>query len=587
MSLKEFGDSVKTKYPAYQSIDSEELGRKMLEKYPIYKDRVDLGVSSAEQAPPDPRVAVLQNLAEKQKSGFGGKVAGTVSAVGKALTSSERGLASSLGEGLANVTGTGLSVDISNAKFMDAGNRMMDIAKKTTNLERKRRLIQQAQESFKMAGQAYQEVLPSSQKSAGQIYGEGLGTAADVLAFGSYKGLTKGAPAGLQKFLGAGKGLAGKTLGGGALGYGFDVSQKAQQGEGVGSFVPGLGTAVGATAPVSFFLAGGLAKKTAGALSGVGTDVIDRALKNPDAVSAAIKNYSQNPEVKQQLLTQASEALNVFSQQKSGEYASTLTKLKLKNPIQLNTVVDSFSEAVKKFGGTVDAEGNLLFKNTSLTKADKNNLFAAWDDIKGWNDFSVQGLDTLRQNVGNYMKDFSALGNPRANVVLGEVKNKLTKTLSQNVPGYSKMLSNYGSKAEAATDFAREFQLSGRAKESTKINNLMRIFKKDPTAIQKLENVMGKEEAQRFLNEIAGSVLSNWVAPGSRLENIIKGSGQLLGGLGALATGHPGIAAVTAAGGAISSPRVVGAAATGLGKFIKSGAGTAAQRSLIKGGSGL
>lgn len=41
MTVKEFGDSVKTKYPEYKDYDSEEIGRKMLAKYPEYSDKVD------------------------------------------------------------------------------------------------------------------------------------------------------------------------------------------------------------------------------------------------------------------------------------------------------------------------------------------------------------------------------------------------------------------------------------------------------------------------------------------------------------------------------------------------------------------
>ena len=42
MSLQEFWEMIKTKYPDYSSIDSVELWKKMIEKYPIYSNKVDI-----------------------------------------------------------------------------------------------------------------------------------------------------------------------------------------------------------------------------------------------------------------------------------------------------------------------------------------------------------------------------------------------------------------------------------------------------------------------------------------------------------------------------------------------------------------
>jgi len=42
MSLSQFGQKIKTKYPQYGSMSDEEIGRKVLDKYPNYADSVDL-----------------------------------------------------------------------------------------------------------------------------------------------------------------------------------------------------------------------------------------------------------------------------------------------------------------------------------------------------------------------------------------------------------------------------------------------------------------------------------------------------------------------------------------------------------------
>lgn len=48
MSLAQFGQTIKAKYPDYASIPDEEIGRRMLTKYPEYADRVDQGTPQPE-----------------------------------------------------------------------------------------------------------------------------------------------------------------------------------------------------------------------------------------------------------------------------------------------------------------------------------------------------------------------------------------------------------------------------------------------------------------------------------------------------------------------------------------------------------
>lgn len=45
LSISEFAQMIKTKYPSYNQIDDEELVKKILAKYPVYKDDVDLSYS--------------------------------------------------------------------------------------------------------------------------------------------------------------------------------------------------------------------------------------------------------------------------------------------------------------------------------------------------------------------------------------------------------------------------------------------------------------------------------------------------------------------------------------------------------------
>lgn len=44
ITLEQFGQRIKEKYPEYQNIDDKELGKKVLDKYPVYKSQVQVGI---------------------------------------------------------------------------------------------------------------------------------------------------------------------------------------------------------------------------------------------------------------------------------------------------------------------------------------------------------------------------------------------------------------------------------------------------------------------------------------------------------------------------------------------------------------
>lgn len=501
------------------------------------------------------------------------KEKGLLRSVGDFFTSSEQALGKSLGDAAAYVTGTGKKIDKVNQDLLETANKTMELARNEKNPERKKVLEEQAKFAAQQSGSNYSNVIPSVKKTTGQILGEGLGVATDVLSAGKYGKAALGGKV-LPR-------VAQTAVEGAIQGYGLDVSQKLQKGQASNSFTPGVGTTVGAISPFASSLVGSLSKKVAGKLSGTGTEVIQRAIENPNAVGEAIQKYAKSPETQQELVTKAEEALHVFTNQRNKEYSQALNSLVIKNPVPKNLVRDSFLESAQKFGGSLNEKGEIVFGDSALTKADKTNLTDAWDSIRNWKDITPKGLDTLRQNIQNHMKDFKVAGNPRANVVLGAVNNTLKSALKESMPGYGEMLSSYGSKAEAATEFAKEFQIAGNAKDSTKLKNLMKIFKKDPTAMKSLEEIMGKKGATNFLNEVSGAILSNWTSPG-RLQNIIQGGGQVVAAGGSLLAGHPIGAVLAGTAFAGSSPRVVGKTATVLSKGIKKGVGTATRRLLTK-----
>lgn len=520
---------------------------------------------------------------------------------GKSVISAERGVGESIASGFVPLTNSfkeaQTSADQASAygvRILQAIRKSKEEGKDTSGLER----------AYEIAtGQSiydvYKELNPAAEKTTNQALGEVAGVGLDVLSAGSYGAAAKGAKTGqlLTKSKIAAKiaskaglgvvkkqaakiPLAQKVAEGAVLGYGADVSSNMRSGD--SSVKPGIGTTLGVGIPFASALIGGLTKRIAGFTTGSGKDVIQRAIDNPDAVDEAVKKFAKSPESQQDLVDVAKDSVVEYLQKRSEEYGNELSKLKLSKPVKKEAIVKDFIKEVKVFGGRLDDEGELFFESSKLTKTDRNNLLSVWDDIRQWKNVTPQGLDDLRQNIGNYISEFKAGGNTRADVILGNVKSSLTKYIDDAAPGYKKILQDYGQKTEIARNLLSELSQSGKAKPSTQLRQILNIFKKDPQVLKNLQEVMGEKNAKKLLNEIAGAILTGWT-PEGKVQNWFRLISEGGAGVAAFAAGGvaPGLATL-ATGAALASPRIVGKAATATGKVVRSGATTAARRSAIK-----
>jgi len=373
--------------------------------------------------------------------------------------------------------------------------------------------------------------------------------------------------------LGQPESLVGKSAAGAALGFGFDKANQANNNQKI-TATPGAGTAVGALLPFATKLIGVLGKSALGVTTGAGKDVIQRAVDNPDAVFNAIK--STTPETKQALVDTAKESLNSFIQNRNSQFGEGLSKMVASEPINKQTVIDSFAKQVSKFGGQVD-NGAIKFGDTALNSTEQNAVKDVFNTIKTWKNVTPQGMETLRQRIGNEMSNFKFANNGRDSVVLGGVKQALTNDMKTKIPGYADLLKNYGNATDAAKALSKELSLGGTAKPSTQLSQVMKLFKKDPSVLANLNEVMGKTEANKFLNDVSGSILSDWL-PGHAAGRGI-GEATLAGAahLGGAAISPPAVIA----GLASQSPKIVGSGAALVGKGIQKGIGKGLTRAAI------
>ena len=132
------------------------------------------------------------------------------------------------------------------------------------------------------------------------------------------------------------------------------------------------------------------------------------------------------------------------------------------------------------------------------------------------------------------------------------------------------MLSQYGQQSQLAKTISKELSLSGSAKPSTQLNQIMRLFNKDPQVMKNLITVMGEKDANTFLNDLSGAILSDWI-PAGKMGNYIRALGEG-GAIGSsVLAGNPAAATAAGASVAASSPRVVGTTAALAGKLGDTG----------------
>jgi hypothetical protein len=378
---------------------------------------------------------------------------------------------------------------------------------------------------------------------------------------------------------GAGLGAKAANLGlraaeGAGYGYASDVSQRLIQND-QGTFKPGLGTALGTLFPFASTLIGSLTKRGVALTTGAGRDVIDRALHNPDAVGDAISKYAKTDASKQGLVSRAKTAIYDFLSERSDEFGTNVKQTTFTKPFTKAEITSAFSDELSQFKGQITRDG-LKFNSTPLTEKDQGNLQKFYKQLKSWTDFTPGGVEDLRQAITNHISEFQATGNTRADVILGNLKKFVTSGLEDRAPGYGEHLATYTKKTQLANDVLKELNASsGNSKPSTQLNSVMRLFKKDPDVIKGLTTIMGKDEADNFLNELSGAILSEWLPSGSTRQ-VVESFGTLGGILGVLSGGLHAVP--TAAAIASASPRIVGTVATNAGRALQAGVGTGARR---------
>lgn len=305
-TIIDLGQKVKQKYPGvYDDLSDNEVGQKVKQKYPgSYDDFADVeqgtfryNVPAVVTPPPTPesradlkRKAIEESVAYQNKSDRDNSTLGiiknTITGLPKAFINTVGASEIGLGETIGKIAGA-KNLNTYNKNITDLVNSNINTqklikqyeaaGKDATKLKNIYNSTQDLIDENKKEIGDYGASLPSTEKVVGQLGG----TALDLLTAGTYgkaatsmksarlsksslpfvkKVATTVSPALGQISTQAPKGLftlkgLGNVAKGAGIGYGYDVTSglqgfRGEDREGAASFVPGLGTAIGAAFPI-------------------------------------------------------------------------------------------------------------------------------------------------------------------------------------------------------------------------------------------------------------------------------------------------------------------------------------------------
>lgn len=571
----------------------------------------------------------------------GGGIKDLAKSVGGAVASSEIGFGNTLGDAAAVQTSAFKDAQDSINKLSETNaklNQAILVAKKAGKDTSQMEAMAKANQDYIDAHVGMKDVAPSIAKTPEQIYGEALGTGADILSAGEYGNAVKGAEAGKllpgataeanmaaekaaaatrtpakNALLDIGKGAAttGEVAGAQGVSSAMQQNESATDVAKTGAEATVGGAVLGAGTSAATKVLGGLAKQTISTMSTVPKGAMEHMLENPEETTAAMRAFAADPDHgPQKVLASAEDALGKVQESRDKAYQAALQKVQDEtmqfkngqwyvktpitqkevnsglvdasrigetywNPVNLSTKgVKDVITSTLKSFGGESAGGKINLSDVPLPNAYKNDLQEVVDKVYGWKDTSPIGMNRLRQNLDVYFKPGTDTS------TAGKQFNRIVTSIKSNLANYVSdrvpQIGEMNSQYATASEFLND------------VKNDLKLGKdkvSDQTKLNKLLQVFSPKgqaykELVGQLGDAGGKQLLTDIAGLTFSKWSPEGLSKYLQGLGILTEGlqHPlGVAAAVAG----SSPRVVGEGLSAAAKIGKTGAAQYAKQKTV------
>jgi hypothetical protein len=221
-------------------------------------------------------------------------------------------------------------------------------------------------------------------------------------------------------------------------------------------------------------------------------------------------------------------------------------------------------ESLKEFK-LIGENGKLDFTRSTFPSAQNSQLKEVLNRVNSWKDKSPTGLNDLKKIIDGYYKGTAESKGFDKSIV--GLKKNVSSYLDETVPAIGEMNKKFAKECELIKNITKELSLKDGVSPTTALNKLTSIFNRNGEFREKFVKELGEEGGQEILDDIVGSMFTDWF-PRGLTGRIISGiGGAALGGAGIVTGGATLPAAMV--GGALASPRTVGKATTLLGKVSK------------------
>lgn len=344
--------------------------------------------------------------------------------------------------------------------------------------------------------------------------------------------------------------------------YGGGAALRAVPGAGrVGATVQQAGSRIDPLAVIGRGAAGALAP-IAGMTTGAGGEAIRQAFEAGRAGGERAKMFRENitgvtdPE---NVLNAAKQNLSVLRDMKSDQYRSGMVNIS-KDKTQL-----SFSGIDKALA---DAEKRTKFKGEIKDKAAFNEVTKARELVDNWKSLdpaeyhTPEGLDALKQSVGAILEGLD----PKTNAynTINQIYNSIKSEIVKQAPVYANVMRDYTQSMDQIKEVERALSLGNKASADTAMRKLQSLMRDNVQT-----NYGQRVRLAKQLEEKGGQMMMPGIA-GQSLQSVVpRGMSQVTGGGLTGYLGLTGQIPQAAASAALSSPRIMGETAYGLGMLAR------------------
>lgn len=310
--------------------------------------------------------------------------------------------------------------------------------------------------------------------------------------------------------------------------------------------------------------AGTLAKNTLGLTTGTSGEAISTAYNAGKAKAADFWNNLTGKVPMTDVLQQAQADLLQMKQAKSDAYRSGMVNIKGDKTVLGFGDIDKAVAAAK---GMTEYNGKVVNPSAASKVAEMEKIVSEWKNANPQQFHTPEGLDALKQRLGAIVESIP-FEERTARKAAGGVYSAVKDSITQQAPKYAEVMKNYSEASDLVREIERTLSQGPNATADTALRKLQSVMRNNANTNygQRVELVktLGKQGGNDLMPALAGQSLSSWTPRG--LAGLV-GGGEAALAASSLLSGNPALAAKVAATAMMSSPRLIGMGAYGLGRL--------------------